>query len=557
MEAATFVARYLKAAGVKRAFGLPGGEVLALVEGLRAAGVDVILTHHEGQAAMMAEATGWLTDLPGVCFSTLGPGASNLVSGVANAFLDRAPLLAFSGDHSDAFKPRNTHQQLDLVELFAPITRFAGELSAENALDLLTRLFDVATGTTPVGQPGPVYLTVANEELRLTVADPAMAERHVERAGNRWRASSSIRFGDERDPFERAAMTVDASQRPVIVAGIQVVQYSVERQLRELAERINAPLLVTPQAKGSLPEDHALFAGTFGAFGQPAIDSLLQSSDLAIMAGVDGVDFITPWPTKPPALSITGVPERRRTFQPIFEVAQSPLALDRLTARCRPKPAWLDVEGHRRRLAAGIHLGWSAGTFQADTGSMSPQTVLKALRETLPADGILTCDVGSHKLQACQQWQTLAPKTFLTSNGLSSMGYAIPAAVAAKLELPDRHVAAILGDGGLLMYAGELETVARLGLPLTLVVLVDQSLSLIKLKQERDALPIHAVDFGPVDYAGLAQDLGLNGRRCPTYEDLSSALRAASRADRATLIEVPIDMGWYRPPTGQAALDVG
>jgi acetolactate synthase I/II/III large subunit len=545
MDAAMFVASCLKEAGVKRAFGLPGGEVLAVLEAFRREGIDVVLTHHETQAALMAQTAGHLTGIPGVCFSTFGPGATSMLTGVAAAFLDRAPLIAISGDYAPDRKERLTHQDLDLVAMYRPVAKHAVALHAGNVVEELPRAVRLATGELPAGQPGPVYFAAANEEMAREITSQAPRD-----AANMMPAAPS---GD----LSRAVAMLDDSRRPVLFAGLQGVQYAITDELRHLAERLNSPVLVTPQAKGVFPEDHPLYAGTFGGFGQPALDALLWDADLIVAVGLDGVDFIPPWTTTAPVLSVTGTAEPRRTFVPDLELTRVPLRLDGLTAACRGKPQiWVDLEAHRRRLAAGIHTRWEGGRFLAGDAELSPQTALAAIRKALPPDGILTADVGSHKLQAAQQWQTLRPKTFLMTNGLSPMGFAIPAAVAAKLEHPDRPVVAFMGDGGLLMFAGELETVARLGLPIAIVVLVDDSLSLIRLKQERDGLPVHGVDFGKVDYAGVARDCGLRGVRCETAAAFTAELRSALAADVATLIETPIDMRWYRPPAGQPALDV-
>ncbi|HEX9014826.1 MAG TPA: thiamine pyrophosphate-binding protein [Chloroflexota bacterium] len=527
MKASVFMARYLKYQGLQRAFGLPGGEAVPLMEGLRQVEIPFVLTHHESAAGYMAATTGHLTGVPGLCIVTRGPGAVNMVSAVAMAHLDRLPLIAVSGDLEPAQVGSFTHQWLDLVSLFKPITKASMRLLAGEIESALPEAVALAKS----GRPGPVYLAFPASEANKDL--PHLGDMTVEEIGSRFTPAEAVESSPDLGPLVEA---VRAARAPIIMAGLGVASEKAGADLVATAEHLRVPVTVTAQSKGYFPEDHPLFAGTFGVYTDAPVYDLIQESDLILAIGLDGVEFFKPWKIGIPVASVG------------HGGADDPSYSPRITA-----------DGKLAQILAGIRshvdgkAGWEAGRIErcraeveavmtpevVETGTeISPQATIAELRSALPRDGILTVDVGAHKLVAMSQWPAFEPETFLTTNGLSGMGYAVPAAIAAKLARPEKPVAALIGDGGFLMFTGELETLARLQLPVTVVVMNDGALSSIKVKQEKRGYPSVGTEFGRPDYAGIARDFGLLGFKVSTREHLRGALREALASGRGAVVEV-------------------
>lgn len=529
MNTAQAVARFLHDLGVRRVFGVPGGESVELIEALRRLDVPFILTHHEAAAAYMAAATGELSGVPGVCLATRGPGAVNLFAGVAAAYVDRRPLIAFTGAHTAAAAQRDTHQYLPLLELFRPVTRLAELLTAENAASLLPRAAARALGP----RPGPVYLPFpAAEASKETLATPPLPVR-------------------ERQAAQLPADAVEllaASRLPLLMGGIGLASApDAPQRFRELAERWRCPVIVSHQAKGYFPEDHALYAGAFGMYRDDPLHAVMEAADLIVAVGLDGVDFFKRWRCATPVLSVAAEGANDITYQPRIAVDGDLVGLLEALAGARPSgSAWSPAAASEAR--AGIAEVVRPRGASAPDGNgevMPPQVAIEELRRLLPRDGICTVDVGSHKIVAVQQWRAYAPRTFLCSGGLSPMGTGLPFAIAAKLQHPEREVACICGDGGLLMYAGELATASRLGLKLTVLLMADQALSSIKVKQVRKEYPSTGVEFNRPDWGAVARGFGFRHVRVARRSDCAAALHDALAGDVPTLVEASIDPEEY------------
>ncbi|MHB8910493.1 MAG: thiamine pyrophosphate-binding protein [Syntrophales bacterium] len=527
MKASVFLARYLKSQGLERAFGLPGGEAIPLMEGLRQVDVPFVLCHHESAAGYMAGTTGFLTGVPGLCIVTRGPGAVNMVSAVAMAHLDRLPLIAISGDLEPAQVGSFTHQWLDLVNLFKPITKSSSRLLASEIEVSLPEALDLARS----GRPGPVYFAFPGSEANKEL--PHLGDMSVEEIARRY--GSVPKAGTKAD-LSGVIEALRAAKAPVIMAGLGVSFSHTGAALVAAAEHLRVPVTVTAQSKGCIPEDHPLFAGTFGVYTDAPIYSLIQEADLILAVGLDGVEFFKPWKIQVPVVSVAPAGADDPSYCPRIAVdGDLTSLLAAVRKEVEPRTGWTPerIEQCRREVEAMMV------PVVAETGGrVAPQTVLEEMRKILPRDGILTADVGAHKLVAMAQWAAYEPETFLTTNGLSSMGYAIPGAIAAKLARPDRQVAAFMGDGGFLMYTGELETLARLKLPVTVVVMNDAALSSIKVKQAKRNLPSVGVDFGEPGYAGIARDFGLLGLKATSRAEFRNAFRQALESGRGAVVEV-------------------
>ena len=528
MKASVFLARYLKSQGLQWAFGLPGGEAIPLMEGLRQVGVPFILTHHESPAGYMAGTTGLLTGTPGLCIVTRGPGAVNMTSAVAMAFLDRLPMIAVSGDLEPSQVGSFTHQWLDLVKLFAPITKASGRLLASDIETILPRALDLALS----GRPGPVYFAFPGSEANKDLPH-IPDDLSIEEIGRRYGPAPTPKLLPDLAPLIDALRTASA---PVIMAGLGVAYSKTAGDLLATAEHLRVPVTVTAQSKGHFPEDHPLLAGTFGVYTDTPIYQLIEEADLILAVGLDGVEFFKPWRVSTPVASVALAGARDPSFSPKISVnGDLSGILAALRREVGPKSSWTlsRIDRCRQEVSALM----VPEVAEAD-GRVAPQTAIAELREVLPRDGILTVDVGAHKLVAMAQWPAYEPETFLTTNGLSSMGYAIPGAIAAKLARPDRPVVALMGDGGFLMYAGEVETLARLKLPVVVVVMNDAALSSIKVKQAKRKLPSVGVDFGEPDYVGLARSFGLLGFRARTRDECRKAFAQALESGQGAVVEV-------------------
>jgi len=514
----------LRAAGVRHVFGHPGGEVIDLIEGLRQAGLEFVLTKHETAAAFMAEATATLTGIPGVCLGTLGPGATNLVTGVAQAYLDRAPVIALSGQLPTERYEVATHQRLDLKGLFAPITKWQATLSAGNAAAVVERALRVATRA----RRGPVYLEVPSDvpkQETVNVALPRFATEHVPAIDD--------------DAVRAAAARLHDSERPLLLVGMDANNDAVPGPLRRLAEAWHMPVMVSPKAKGVLREDHPLFVGTIEGLGTAYLYDFIDTCDLVLMVGLDPVEFDRDWSAKARIVHIGVVPNDDRYYGSEVEIV-GPIdaAIERLFAasKATPKVARDEINAFRDAFTSRV---------RGSAKGLTAQEVLAELRAALPEDALVTCDVGYNKAVSAQCWPAYRPRTFFVSNGLSSMGYGLPAALALKLADRTRPVACVLGDGGFAMAMAEIETGTRLGLGVRVIVLADEALSQIKAGQERKGYAVTGTTFGAIDYEKLGSAFGIDARTVSTVAECREAFRETP-GDRPTLIAARVDPAGYR-----------
>ncbi len=521
------LARILAANGVRRVFGLPGGEIAEIMSACRSLGLTFVLTRHENAACIMAGVTGELTRRPGVVMATVGPGATNLVNGVANALLERAPLLVISAQVANAVASVLPHQRLDLEGIFRPITKWSHTLTGKDTATTVQRALDMAVE----GRPGPVYLALPGDVARLEELppDPQLAP-YRSPPGNAPAASD----------VDRAARMISEARKPLALVGIGVDPTATRPSLLRWLEATRIPVAVTPKAKGLIPEDHPLFVATCtGMAGDRLFSGLVHECDLLVGVGFDPAEAIRPFFLERPFVSMADYGVAEPEFIPVLElIGNVPDTLDALSAKPPGRHAWTSdaLARFRQELADLL-----TPSLDRTRRGLSPARLFRRLRELTPRDTILTVDTGAHKLLIGQIWRSYQPQSFIVSHGLSTMGQALPAALAAKLAHPDRAVVALTGDGGLAMVLSEMETASRLELPVLVVVLCDRSLHLIRLHQERKGFQAAGVDFGPIDFAGVAPGLGCHGVRARTWPEFDAAVAAGLTAHRPTVIEVPVD----------------
>jgi acetolactate synthase-1/2/3 large subunit len=528
---ADWLASTLVQAGVRHVFAYPGDPIIELMERMQQREIDVVLARREGTAAFMAEADAMSRAGIGVCLSTLGPGSTALVNGVAAAQLDRVPMLALSGQIESARQAVFTHQIVDHERLFAPVTKWAATLRP-GAIATTVRK---ALRTAVAERPGAVHLTGTSDTFEGPAeADgaplPPLAGLSVETVT----VHSAPGAPDPRQLLARA-------RRPLLLTGIAATRCSAGPALLHLAGRVGMPIVVAPMAKGVVPESSPWFAGVLDMACNDVVWELMADADLIVAAGFDPVELIKPWRLKNTVLHVDTTPNTDQIYPSEVEVVGDVAAClewlaEDFAGEQRRTPD--DVSAFRRRLRDAYY----AGRVE---GHLNPTDVVDAVRAASPAGAIATCDVGSHKLLVGQGWSTEEPRTMLMTNGLSAMGFGIPGAIAAKLAHPDRPVVSIVGDGGFAMTATELRLASERGLAMTVVVLVDGSLNRIELKQMARGYESTATRIEEVDIVGMAAALSCDGVRADSAQELERALERPADADRPLIVEARIDPSQY------------
>lgn len=527
-RAADLVAERLYEAGCRYAFGMPGGEVLTIVDALETAGIEFVLCKHENAAGFMAEGTHHVSGAPGIMVATVGPGAMNGVNVVANAHQDRVPLIVLTGcvDADEALT--YTHQVLDHRAVFDEITKATFTLTAEGA-DIIA---DKAVGIAREGREGPVHI-----DIPISVADAKVAP-HLRR---RPMAAPVAPAGAE---LETARRWLEEATRPVIIAGLDVLKDGSAARLQSFAERRGIPVITTYKAKGVLPEDHALALG--GAGLSPLADTQLvpfvQSSDLILCVGYDPIEMRPGWrdiwdAEASRVIDIAAVPNDHYMHQASLNfVAETGATLDALDVAQAPA-TWSggEIAAVKKALATAFPIDDLWG----------PAAVIETCNRVLPADTIATADSGAHRILLSQMWTCHQPKGLLQSSALCTMGCAVPLAMGAKYADPSRTVVSFSGDAGFLMVAGELSTAAEHGHNTIFVVFVDASLALIELKQRGRQMANRGVDFDRHDFAAIGQAFGGHGVTVSSREALEVALMDAQSADTFTVIAAVIDRQSY------------
>lgn len=536
---AAYIARFFRQQGIQRFWGVTGGENVDLINACYAEEIDFQLVHHENTAAFLAQNTAYLTGKPSAFLTTLGPGATNIINAVADAFLARLPVIVITADFEDPTVEFATHQNAPLLDLLRPITKWNARLTSANVADALAYAWAVAAQ----GRPGPVHLALPAAVARQTMDAPPL------------QASARPKGILDAAPLPHTAharlTTCDA---PVIVLGLEANHRLSQETIVALADQWGAPVVNMPMSKGVFPEDHPLFAGIHSVYGYAIVDEFLDQADCILAVGLDGSDFIHPWQTEATTIAIHPHTEVDSAFGADFVLVGD---LDDTARMLTPELSHQGDWGPRAAAACRARIQQrlapknSGNDKEPSTQSpVAPQVVLATLRDLTPPETVFACDVGSHKLLACQMWQSTRPQTFLVSNGLSTMGFGVPAALAAKLCEPERPVVCVTGDGGLLMYAGELETVKRLAppsnSPFMIVVFVDSTLALIRTKSEERGYEGRENDFGYTDYVKLAAAFDLPAIHIQREDECAAKLQEALDLNRPVLVAVEIDVDEYR-----------
>lgn len=500
----------LAASGVRLMCGVPGDPSLVLIDKGAEAGIRFVLTHGETAACIAAGVYGGLTGAPGAAAVTRGPGAASAVNGMAQATLDRFPLILLSDAVPAAERGWAAHQRFDQQQMMTPVAKWSGTLGCVNTAGTARRAARLATAY----PPGGVHLD-------FDPTAPGGTPPHPPRPA-----------APDPAALKRARELASASRRPVFLIGAGAVPWA--GAVRSLVEGLGAPALVTYQAKGVIPDSSPSYGGLFT--NSASEQALIEKADLIAAVELDPVEPLArPWPYRTPVLAVNTRPLTDSYYPVAAEVTG---LLDAALAGLRGSFASDWPAGSGPAAAARVR-----EDLYAEGPGFTPFELMEAVAEAGPEDPVVTVDAGAHFLVVMPCWEVHRPLDLLISNGLATMGFALPAAMGAALARPGRPVLCLTGDGGMSMTLAELETVARLGLDITVVVFNDSALSLIAIKRGSEAPEgVNAVDYGPIDYAAAARALGMEGHAAESPEEVRRAL-AAGRGPR--LIDARIDPGAY------------
>ncbi len=525
MKAAELFVRCLENEGIEYIFGIPGEENLDIMDALLDSPIRFVVVRHEQGAAFMADVYGRLTGRAGVCLATLGPGATNLITGVADANMDHAPLVAIAGQAATHRLHKESHQVLDLEQMFQPVTKYSSRLLTPATIpEVVRKAFKLAQTEKSGASFIEVPENIAEMEVDdhpLPVKNPLLPEP----------ATSQV---------ERAAKVISEARAPLILAGNGVIRAKAWKQLGDFAERLNIPVANTFMAKGVMPFRHPLTLGSAGLQAKDYVHCGFEGADVIICIGYDLVEY-HPYLWHPSRdrtiVHIDTMPAEVDAFYPVKVgvVGDIKHALVRVGELATPH------QGHRLRpLREALIKEMNA--CSTDMGfPVKPQKLIWDLRTAMALEDIVICDVGAHKMWMARMFRCEVPNTCIISNGFASMGIAVPGAIAAKLAYPERKVVAVTGDAGFLMNVQEIETAVRMKTPLVILIWNDGGYGLIKWKQmSRFGRTAH-VDFNNPDIAKLAESFGAVGLRIERTEELLPALKKALDDDNVTIIDCPVD----------------
>ena len=516
----------LEQEGVKYIFGIPGEENLDLMNAIEKSSIQFITTRHEQGAAFMADVYGRLTGKTGVCLSTLGPGATNLVTGVADANLDGAPVLAITGQVATDRMHLTAHQYLDLEKVFEPITKRTKQILRPDTVPEIVRLaFKYAESE----KPGAVHIDLPDNIAKMPAQGVPMRRVVPEKGIASYKS------------IERAARRISRAKKPLILAGYSAVRDGAAQAITEFATELKIPVANTMMAKGIIPFDNPYSMWTIGIPQRDYINQIFDEADTIIGIGYDIVEcFPRKWnPDNNHKIIHIGnqAAHINKRYQPevqvVGDISDSLYEIMRRSERETEPEFALEIKKK-------IQADHDQYEFD-DAFPMKPQRLLHDVRKVMGKDDILVSDVGAHKMWIARHYNCYQPNTCIISNGFASMGIAIPGAVAAKLVYPEKKVLAVTGDGGFMMNMQELETAFRIGAGFVTLILNDSSYGLIKWKQMEHFGTTCYTDFTNPDFVKLAEVMGGKGYRVEKADDLIPMLEDAFRQDKLALIDCRVD----------------
>ena len=526
MNAAQLLVRCLENEGVEYIFGIPGEENIHFMDALIGSSIKFITTRHEQGAAFMADVYGRLTGRAGVCLSTLGPGATNLVTGIADANMDRAPVVAIAGQASTERMHKESHQHYDLVRLFEPISKYSASLRLPTVIpEVVRKSFKLAQSE----KPGVCFFELPENIASWDVdtLDPI-----------------KVQHPDLPSPclhkIEKARQTIANAKFPVVLAGNGVIRQKATDSLIEFAESMNIPVATTFMAKGAIPSSHSNSLGAIGLKSNDFVGQAFSKADVVICVGYDMVEY-SPEYWHPNCdkkiVHIDSMPSEVDEHYVLDVGIESDIssALKLLSESIPKRTEYSAIEFKNR-----IEAEYCEHQF-SQSYPLPPQKIVWDLRSVLEKGDIVISDVGAHKMWMSRMYQAEAPNTCIVSNGFAAMGIAVPGAIAAKLVSPEKKAVAVTGDAGFLMNSQEIETAIRIGTPIVILIWNDSEYGLIKWHQLKHFGRSTNIDFNNPDFVKYAESFGAKGFRVGAADELGPILEEALSSESVCIIDCPVD----------------
>ncbi|WP_237056356.1 acetolactate synthase large subunit [Microbulbifer sediminum] len=527
MKASDLFVRALEAEGVEHVFAIPGEENLDLLESLRGSKINLIVTRHEQAAGFMAATYGRLTGNSGVCLSTLGPGATNLVTAAAYAQLGAMPMVMVTGQKPIKSSKQGQFQIIDIVDMMQPLTKFTKTIvSGDNVPAHVREAFRQAQEE----RPGATHLElpedIAQEHSTMPVLEPSYTRRPIA----------------EEKAIRQAAEAITAARKPLLLIGAGGNRKLTAKMLREFVEKLGIPAVTTQMGKGVIDESGPHFIGNTALSDHDFVHRAIDEADLIINVGHDVVEK-PPFFMRPGGAEVVHINFNSAQVDPVYfpqievvgDIANS---LWQLKERLEPQEHWSFASAHRIRDALQKHIHDGCGD---DSFPIRPQRLVKEVRDVMPEDGILALDNGMYKIWFARNYPAHSPNSVLLDNALATMGAGLPSAMAAKLVFPERKVMAICGDGGFMMNSQELETAVRLKQDLIILLLRDDGYGMIKWKQKQMDFHDFGLDFGNPDFVAYAEAYGAHGHRIAATAELKPTIEKCCKAGGVHLIDVPVN----------------
>lgn len=525
MKAADVLVKYLENEGVEYIFGMVGKEILGLMDSLsKSAQIQFVAARHEQGAAFMADVYGRLAKKPGVCLSTLGPGALNLLTGVASAQLDHSPLVALIGQADLRRHHAESHQYIDIPKIVEPVTKSAVQIiDPETLPTAIRKSFRLAAMEKPGAAAVIVPENILSEPIKALPLEVSPLPETV--------------------PYEKtlkaALQLVQNSKKPFILAGNGIVRQDAAVEFKTLVDTLQSPVSHSMKAKGLVETGHPQNYFTFGFSDNDAVLPGIEEADLLICIGLDFVEKLpSHWnKLKLPVLHIDSLPAETNEYYPVAAELAGNIkkTLQLLNDSRLPRKSWEPAGNLKRTIVEEYQIN----QFPSASEPLKIEHVLQMIQKLAPDDTVLISDVGDHKISIARTYQPKMPNRVIISNGLATMGIAIPGCIGAKLACPDSTVIAITGDGGALMNFAEIETAARLGLSFLIIVINDSMLKLEVKQMEKKFGESYGTTFQNPDFAKLAESFGIRGLRAATMEEFENALKDfLSGSVGITLIEL-------------------
>ncbi|KGP71915.1 acetolactate synthase large subunit [Pontibacillus yanchengensis] len=527
MRVADLFVKCLEQEGVEYIFGVPGEENIDLMDALLDSSIQFIVTRHETSAAFMAGHYGRLTGKPGVCLATLGPGATNLLTGVANANMDQCPIVAITGQAGLDRQHKVSHQYYDLVSVYEPVTKWNTQIKkADIVPEVIRKAFQVAAEE----KPGATHIDLPEDIAAMEIDAPLLSIRECD-----------VSIASE-SAVKRAVSLIEKAQHPLILAGMGITRDQAAECLRSFTNKHQIPVVHSFMGKGALSFENELSLLTAGLGGDDYITCGFKQSDLIISIGFDMAEYPPKnWNPdgKTPILHIDSQEAETDAHYPVQgsllgDISSNINLLQEALPQKQRDNSW--VMPVREKALSELE------SYKEDSSlPVKPQKIINDLRAVLKEDDIVISDVGAHKMWMARMYHCYEPNTCLISNGLASMGVAVPGAIGAKLVHPDKTVVAVCGDGAFQMTSAEMETAMRLQLPIVILLWRDEGYGLIEWHQKKAFNRASHIDFGNPDFVKLANSYGFEAFRVEKGEELKPILEKAIELNKPVLIDCPVD----------------